>query len=775
MPRTMSSRFTDAGYVEQDVWQMRLDDWRPGRNRALIDALFNGAPPYDEQPGDSMGVQSNINELSGPRYMADARRSLQRALKTSDQYFKVEVDYGPVHKRGDYGNEVTRRIARAMKGNRFYSETIESQIALKCLHGIGPAFWIDRDRWWPTGVSVQDTLIPPRTLRSMENLDRFAIFRQLTHEQLWKMTHGTNRDPGWQMDVVDDVLNWVADQTTSNLNTWAPWMAPQNIEELRKEDPGLFATSAAPTVDVWDYYFHEDMHGKEGWRRCMILDTPYSGGRETSMPSKNRYDMDHGRWLYKPNDKRVYASKLDELVHFMFGDATSTAPFRYHGVRSLGWLLYPFCQLQNRLYSKFIDHLFENLLNYIRADRKDDYESFLKLDLHRVGLIPSGVQFVRQEERWQINQQLVELGFTQNQEHMDEAAAQYREGRNTNKPSERETATAVIARVNAAAALVGALQTTTYEEMTFQWRENCRRFCRKDSTDKDVRKFRADVLAAGVPPDALDVDRWDIQPDKIMGNGNKMMAMAMVQELMATYHLHDPQAQREILEIHDREVTDNAALAKRLTGLDKPDTSPSVRAAQNMVGTIMAGIVPAPQRGENPQEMIETLLHSMATIVQRMGQTGPTPDKLAGLQTFAQTIGQYIQMFAGQGKENGPKVKEYGQDLKQLMQAVDAMGKAMQKQAQQGGNGAQGPAPQDMVKAQTAQIMGKIKMDNARKSHAQRTAQKQVSFEMQQQQDAQRHQLEMAKEAQRLQAQAASDQIKLTTEARRGSMKNLQE
>lgn len=771
------NKFTDASWAEMEVWQMRLDDWRASRNRAFIDELMNGDPPYDRKEAESRNV-TNVNDLSGPRYMADARRSLQRALKTSDTYFRVAVDYGPAHKRGDWSASITSRINRAMKRNRIYSDTIEGQCALKCLHGIGPAFWIDRDRWYPSCTAIQDVLIPARTLWSMENLDHFAVFRQLTYQQLKKLTGGPHVDPAWEMDVVKESLLWVEDQTSGQLNTWAPWFSPQNVEEILKEDQGLFATSAAPTVDVWEWYFWDDSAKQEGWRRGVLLDTPYTGGEGRAMPAKNAINSDHGRWLMKPSAKRVHATKVEQILHFMRGDATSTAPFRYHGTRSLGWLLYPFCHLQNRLFSKFVDHVFENLLNYLRAPRQEDYESFVKAEFHELGLVPEGIQFVPQTERWQINMPVMELALTQMRSHMDEAAAQYREGRETQKPSERETATAVIARVNAAAALVGSLVNTTYEEMSYQDQEICRRFCKKNSRDPDVRKFRADVLADGVPPEALDVDRWDITPDKILGNGNKAIAMSVVQSLMESFPLFSPEAQREVLHLKVLNTTDDAGLANRLAPVADTDNTSAQRKAQNLIGSLMAGIPAAPARDDVPITMAETLLASMAKVIQRMGTTGPKPDDMVAMQAFAQTIQGYIALI-GQDKEQAPKAKELGQDLAGLMKAVGQMGKALAQAAQQGQGGNGGVDPKDAAKLQGMQLMSKVKADNAAKSHAQKTAQRQVSFELQQQQDMEKHRLEMQKTADQhvmsMHEKALDAAVDAKREMIKGRMKSLQE
>lgn len=770
----MSRRFENAGLVESTVWEMRLADYPRGKNRALIDRLFNGAPPWQDKDVDDNNVRTNLNDLSGARYAADARRSLERALENSSTYFKVFCDVGPTHKRQSTSAKITQTINRTMKNSLKYWETLQSQIALKVLHGNGPAFWVDRDHWCPTALAIQDVLIPSRTLRSMENLDHFAVFRQWTYEQLYKMTHGPHVDPAWQMDVVEGALKWVQDQTNAYLQSYAQWYAPQNIEEIIKEDLGYLGTDALATVDVWDFYFHSDEGGREGWRRRIVLDTPMPGEVSTSrmsMPSKNGYDMDHGHWLYKPANNRVYASKLSEIIHFQFGDATATAPFRYHSIRSLGWLLYPFCHLQNRLRSKFIDHLFENLNQYLRVSTAEDHERLSKLDLHNHGEVPESVQFVRQEERWQINMPLLELGFTQNRSLMDEAAAQYREGRESQRPTERETATAVMARVNAANALVGSLLATMYKSAKYQYMEICRRFCNRDSNDPEVKAFRAEILKSGIPQNALNVDSWDVVPDRIIGSGNKMLEVAMADKLMAARALHDPEAQREILEIYDLANTDDPALAMRLAATDENKVTDSNRSALAMVPTLMLGLPVPPKRGENPSEMIETLLHSMATILKRMEATGPEVDDLVGLQTIGQQIGVYLQIL-GQDKEQSNQVKEYAKDLQTLMAQVQQLGKALAKQKQSGNGAAPQIDPKDLAKVQGMQLQAQTKAQLAAKSHAARTAQKQIQFEMKLKQDQARHQMDMQKDAQRTALDNQLETAKTAGQIRRENMKS---
>jgi hypothetical protein len=99
-----------------------------------------------------------------------------------------------------------------------------------------------------------------------------------------------------------------------------------------------------------------------------------------------------------------------------------------------------------------------------------------------------------------------------------------------------------------------------------------------------------------------------------------------------------------------------------------------------------------------------------------------------------------------QDKTAKAKVKEYKDDLAKLMNLVKAAGQRLaeqqKKMAQQNGNGQQA---ETQAKLQGQMMLNQAKAKNMRDSHAQRTAERQLQFEQQMKQDAQRHNLDMAK------------------------------
>jgi hypothetical protein len=213
--------FSNPSLVETLVWQMKLSDYPRSLNRSKINDLFNGVPPYTEQEALENNIAFNVNFLEGTKLGLDARKQFTNAFQKPGNFFTVTLDSGPVYKRKAWGSTITREINKRMKRSLVYFETLRSTFASVVLHGIGPVSWDNSKRWCPRATGVEDVMIPSNTLLTMENLPFFAIFRQYTPYQLWKMTHGPKVDPGWNMDVVDSAIKW-ADKETAKLSggTW---------------------------------------------------------------------------------------------------------------------------------------------------------------------------------------------------------------------------------------------------------------------------------------------------------------------------------------------------------------------------------------------------------------------------------------------------------------------------------------------------------------------------------------------------------------------------
>lgn len=756
-------KFESASAVETIASQLLLADYPRALNRARINELFNGFPPYSEEDAEANNIGTNVNFLESAKIAHDARRQYNLAFCNPNPLFTVEIDYGPVWKRREWAQIIQKEMNKIIRESAPYLDVQESTFASLTLHGIAPSYWQDDYHWCPDDLGVEDVFVPSNTFRSLKNLPFVCILRQYTVPQIQRLTRGRHVDPAWNMPLVRQTIKWADNEAQTLMGSnWSDVWSPEKQVERIKGDGGWYAADSVPTIDCFDFYYHDDTKGKSGWKRRMILDAwgdPGAGGMTAQAAAQavlpdRKFSHGKGDFLYNSGD-RVYADSLDKIVHFNFADCSSVAPFRYHSVRSLGFLLFAVCDLQNRLRSKFNDAVFESLLQYFRVANPVDVDRVMRIDLMDKGVIEEGVQFVRPEERWQINDAIVMQAMQLNRQTMTDNSASFTQDFDLNEKSAGETATRTMAKVNAGTSLVTSMLTQAYTRQTFQYREIARRFCIEDSNDLDVKKFRVRCLKQGVPKEALRVESWNIQPVQVIGAGNQMMASAIADKLMAVSPKLDPTGQRETLKNYIAVNTNDYDLAQRLVP-NQPQISDTIHDTELAFGAIMQGAMVTPKPGLNPIDVCEVMLKQMELRIETIARSGNvgTPQDVMGLDKAAQYTAAFIKMLA-QDKGEKARVAAYGKTLGKLMNEVKAFAQRQQEQMKkQQQSGGQDPEAQAKIQAilMTAKAKAKVGAD----SHAMKTAQRQIQFEQKMQQDAVRHQQELMKSqletAQELQA-----------------------
>lgn len=73
----MSLNFDDARLLDGLCYDLKLGDFPRGKNRALLNDLYNGVPPYTEQEVEDNKIDVNVNFLEGTRLLHDSNHWLQ--------------------------------------------------------------------------------------------------------------------------------------------------------------------------------------------------------------------------------------------------------------------------------------------------------------------------------------------------------------------------------------------------------------------------------------------------------------------------------------------------------------------------------------------------------------------------------------------------------------------------------------------------------------------------------------------------------------------------
>jgi hypothetical protein len=672
-------------------------------------------------------------------------------------FFVARPDYGPGHKRSAWAQIGTRNANRILKRSRKMVGQVRATGANTMLHGIGPVNWPNRRSVIPNPIPVGALMIPSETEIDDfdENLSYFAIFREWTPAMLWAMTHGPKVDKGWNMKLVQAQLDYLRDQLRKSPNSLAYQYMPERIEELIKQDKGYFGSDAVPTCDVWDFYFREAEDDGKGWYRRVILD--WSAGEDISSwvqsgerpASKNKTEPEGDPQFIYSSGNRKYANSVNEIIHCQFGDCSAYAPFKYHSIRSLGWMLWGVCELQNRLHCKFNEGVFEQLMWFFQTASNQDMMRVKKANFEHMGLIPQGVRFLTPSERYTPNPNLIQMAFARNRQLMSDASTSYTQEMDRGMTGGRaRTATETMAIVNATQSLSSGILEMAYTYEAYKYREMFRRLCVKNSSDPMAREFRLACLKEGLPEDMLDADRWSIEPERVMGGGNKTLQMATVNFLNQIRRNLPPNGQRIVDHISVEAATEQPDLAEEIAplGQDKPITD-SQHDAQLATERILRGFKFTPPKDAVFEDYVTVWMADLASMVgkavkQQRGMANP--QDLAGMVALSQHIAMFLKIMESPQKSprammkagtDAEKIRQFNKIFGQLTQHVKAMAQRlkqkMQKSAKAGGAdaGAKLQEAKEMARIQGMIVQAQTKAKIAEQSAAARTRQKEEQFE----------------------------------------------
>jgi hypothetical protein len=757
--------WNDSRRIDQAAYDLVLGDFVRSLQRALINSLANGQPPYTPEEVEANQIKINCNDLTLTRTLQSARLQYTNAFLGQGRYFSAQTDMGPKHKRSLFSAIVAKEANLPYKESIDYYETMQAKFGSLCLHGIAPAVYQSQDCVMPDAIGIEDALIPGRTILGFKNMPFFMLRRTFTANELKEYTRKAKRDPGWNMPLVRRCEEWLDSEMVQMAgDNWTDLWSPEKWEERAKEDVGLCAGDEAPAIRCFDVYGYVggDSEEESGWVRRIILDswsTPAINGgsvsmeRNKKMADKKGNDLTpskKGDFLFTSGDRKV-ATNWNQIVTFQFADLSAVTPRRYHSVRGLGWMLYASCHLKNRQWCKQNEAMFEALLQYFKVKSMDDVQRAMKLELANMGIIDETITPVPAAERWQPDVGLIEYVSQVNQQVIDANAKSSTGQPGQSQGKERESNFQRMADIQQINALVSAGLNEAYQYQVFEYRENFRRLLKPNSKDPLARTFRANCMRQGVPEKLLVPEAWDIQSERMMGGGNQTLEMMIATQLMGYRPMLDPEPQRIVLRDTIMALTKNPAKALELVPETPGKTTPATVMASNAATALLNGVDAPVETGVAHEEYVGEMLTILAQRIQKGNQAGGMVDtkELAGLQAIIKNTGDHIKIMA-QDKSQKEKVKKMADMLKNLANMVKAFGQRLQqamkkKQADAAKNGNGKPSPLEQAKIATEAAKAKNKMSLAQQSHSQKTAQRQVSFEQKLKQDQQAHAAEIAK------------------------------
>ena len=684
---------------------LRGADEKSAVNRARIDAMFDGAAPYNASnlAISGQGLKTNLNFGDAQRLLDISLSAYVDLYSSLERLVEVKGTQGQASEVQPAEEIVAEELTHLMRAWPEFHSAYLRLCTTFIKHGVAVAYFDSPDDWRFRVGGFTDILIPRQTPSSEEAID-VAIGRRnyLLHE-----LHGYIKNPaaakkvGWNVEEVKRVIkkNVRTNQRTEYDNY-------ETIQaEMKNND--LHMGVQNPSVSVLHFWVKE-MDGSVSHYIC-AEDTPKD-------------------FLYKKVSR--YAKAEQAYVMFTYGVGSNGT---YHSIRGLGQRIFSHVQTSNRLRCQQIDGAMLASAVMIQPENQRSLDELQFTYYGAYAVMSPNVKIVEKaipNLGTAVQPALQDL--TQQLQLNTDTVSTY--GPQQGSPYRNQMQ--VVADMDVSTRLSGASLNLFYASWNRLLREVVRRVVTTKKPDTAIKDFYDRCEARGIPKDfikTLDVDRT--KAVRSIGNGSHANRMVALRELQGISGQFDDVGRRNLT----RDIVSTRVghdLADRYVPAEvekRPTVDLKIAYFENQ--QLMAG-QPVPVVGnELHGTHLEVHVPALNQLIEQLnvGEAAPM-QALPILQAFYEHISQTVQLAAGD-----PALESLVGQTKQVLQfaeeAINNTMKAAQKlqrdqaqmaEEQGGGEPEQGQVDARMadhqVKMQIAQEKAELDMALKQKKHDQEMA-----------------------------------------------------
>jgi len=321
-------RIKDSKSLHEIYRKLKNADDKSSKNRAEIQAMFDGVPPYSDTDLISSGqsYRCNVNFDEASTILENAMSGYIDIIHSVEHLLTLKTDYGDTKQRIELSSIIAEELTRAIRSWPQFHFNYLLLCQYFIAHGVGIAYWEDDIDWrWKVSM-FGDFLIPRKTLACEDEIEVAICVRSYQAHQLYRFIEDPQAatDMGWN---VEEVRKALMKATNGSLSTFSEWEKLQT--ELKNND--LFTgTANASEIKVIHAWVKE-----------------FDGSVSYYMSLENNDSKD-----FLCVKKGLYEHINSAFVFFPYGIGTNGY---YHSIRGLGYKIFPQVQLSNRLRCQMAD------------------------------------------------------------------------------------------------------------------------------------------------------------------------------------------------------------------------------------------------------------------------------------------------------------------------------------------------------------------------------------------------------------------------------------
>jgi hypothetical protein len=523
-------RVTDVGSARSIYLALKKADEGSSKNRALVDGMFNGTPPFNINDLREVGQAERTNlDFGEAAALKDQALAGYYDLTSSvDRLARVKTAYGTPEQAAEWNEIISEEfhsILREWSEFEFNHQRLSDYFVS---HGVGVAYFENEIDWRYRVTGLNEFRVPRGTRASEAEIEVAVLDRDFRPDELY----GFIRDPdvaselGWDVATVRRALKLAcAQETTSSLGDW------ERLEVELKNNDLLYGTAKGKTIKVIHMWVKE-FTGKV--THLIFLQEP--------LPS----DEGDGKETFLFRHENRFESPTSCFVTFTYGVGNGT----FHGIRGLGFRIYPHIQVLNRLRCGMVDGaLLSSALIVQPSDSSSRALDDLTLTYYGpYALFPPGLKIV--DKAVPNLQQNIAPVVQDMAAQMANNSGAYQTNV-TNADQKSRTAFEVRSQLQKEAVLSSSSINLFYRPWKRLLGEVFKRLSRrsysaKEPGGKEALAFRLRCLKRGVPSEAI-YRVVQVEPVRAIGYGSPQMRMAAIDETMSIIGSFDEAGQNNLI------------------------------------------------------------------------------------------------------------------------------------------------------------------------------------------------------------------------------------
>tara|TARA_R100001443_G_scaffold117407_2_gene142271 strand:+ start:3035 stop:5251 length:2217 start_codon:yes stop_codon:yes gene_type:complete len=700
----VQSRLQDAKSAINLFHALRKADEGSAKNRARVDAMFDGANPYNQAQlnASGQGLKTNLNFGEAQRLLDISLSAYVDLYSSLEKLVEVKGTQGEPAERGQMEDIVAEELTHLMRSwPEFHSHYLRLCTTF-IKHGVGICYFDTPDDWKFRVGGFADMLIPRQTPANETMIDVAIGRRQYHLHELFAFIKNPKAAErvGWNVDEVKRVIMKNCRTDGRDPSGYAKqWETFQ--QELKNND--IHAGHQNPTVAVLHYWVRE-MDGSI---------SHYISAEDKA-----------AEFMYKKLSR--YSTPEQAYIMFNYGVGSNGT---YHSIRGLGHRIFNHIQTSNRLRCQMVDGAMLSSAIMIQPDSQRAMDELGFTYYGAYAVLSPNVNIIDKAIPNLSNSVQPALTDISNQLALNtDTVSSY--GSQQSSPYRNQMQ--VISDMDVQTKLSGASLNLFYSSWQRLLKEVVRRIVTSKRNDAAIKDFKNRCAMRGVPEEfimTLDVART--KAVRSIGNGSYANRLVALRELQGISGSFDDIGRRNLTRdiVSTRVGHDLADRYVPVAQDSRPTVDNKIAFLENQA--MMQGSPVPVEANEIHGLHLDVHIPALVQLIEQLNAGAADPvQSLPVLQAFYSHVGETVQALAADPAAQAEigQAKQVLQFAEELINNTSKQVQKIERDAAQAGGEGQEADPAMQAKMQEHQL----KMQMAQQKAELEMSLKQAKFEQEQ-------------------------------------------